>query len=59
LALFFAYHFLWPKGFNGYIDWTAIIIATLAAIALFKFKRQVIAVIFSCAGVGLMLQLLK
>lgn len=59
LALFFAYHVLWPKGFNGYIDWTAIIIATLAAIALFKFKRQVIAVIFSCAGVGLMLQLLK
>jgi len=59
LALFFAYHVLWPKGFEGDFDGISAIITILAAIALFKFKRNVMEVIFTSAAIGLILQLLK
>jgi chromate transporter len=59
LALFFSYHVLWPKGFDGDFDWISAIMTISAAIALFKFKRNVIAVIFASAVIGLALQLLK
>lgn len=58
LALFFGYHVLWPKGFTGSVDWAAALIALGAAIALFKFKRNVIHVIAACAVVGLILKTL-
>ncbi len=54
LALFFAYHVLWPKGFAGTFDWVSAGIALGAAIALFHFKRQVIHVIAACAVLGLL-----
>ncbi|WP_164707086.1 chromate transporter, partial [Pseudomonas viridiflava] len=41
LACFFSYHVLWPQGFEGRIDWPSALIATAAAIALFRFKRGV------------------
>jgi chromate transporter len=53
LALFFAYHVLWPKGFAGRFDWAAASIALGAAIALLHFKRSVVQVIAACAVVGL------
>ncbi len=58
LALFFAWHVLWPKGwstnhFSGGMDWIALGISVAAAIALFKFKRSVIQVIGVSALVGL------
>ncbi|MES2932139.1 MAG: chromate efflux transporter [Pseudomonadota bacterium] len=53
LALFFGYHVLWPKGFGGSFDWPSALIALAAAVALFRFKRNVIHVIAACAVVGL------
>jgi len=52
LALFFAYHMLWPSGFSGSFDGISAAIAVLAAVALFKFKRNVMHVIAGCAVVG-------
>ena len=54
LALFFGYHVLWPKGFSGTFDVLSALIALAAAIALFRFKRNVIAVIAACAVAGLL-----
>jgi chromate transporter len=45
LALFFGYHVLWPSGFSGNFDWPCAAIALVAAIALFKYKSNVIHVI--------------
>ena len=56
LAMFFAYHVLWPKGFSGTFDWPSAVIALLAAIALFRFKRGVMEVIAASAMVGLVLK---
>lgn len=53
LALFFAYHVLWPHGFSGGFDWFSALIAACAALALFKFKMGVIRVIAMAALAGL------
>jgi chromate transporter len=58
LALFFGYHVLWPAGFAETFDWTSLLIALGAAVALFRFKRNVIEVIAICAVVGLILKVL-
>jgi chromate transporter len=55
LALFFGYHVLWPEGFTGAFDWVSAVIALSAAVALFRFNRNVIHVIAACAVVGLIL----
>ena len=52
LAVFFGYHVLWPAGFAGRFDWISALIACGAAVALFRFKAHVIAVIAACAVVG-------
>jgi chromate transporter len=52
LAIFFAYHVLWPSGFSGNFDGISAAIAVLAAVALFKFKRNVMHVIAGCAVAG-------
>ncbi|WP_432722232.1 chromate efflux transporter [Jeongeupia wiesaeckerbachi] len=56
LALFFGYHVLWPAGFDGAFDWPSALIALAAAIALFRFKQNVIHVIAACAVVGLLVR---
>jgi chromate transporter len=56
LALFFGYHVLWPQGFAATFDWVSALIALLASIALFRFKRSVIEVIAVCAVLGLVLK---
>jgi len=53
LALFFAGHVLWPKGFAGPFEWPAALIGLAAALALFRFKQGVIRVICSAALAGL------
>jgi chromate transporter len=58
LALFFLYHVLWPQGFAGTFDGISAVIALAAAVALFRFKRNVIEVIVACAAVGLILKTL-
>jgi chromate transporter len=57
LALFFAYHVLWPEGFAGHFDVLSALIALGAGVALLYYKRQVIHVIAACALVGLGLKL--
>lgn len=61
LAVFFAYHVLWPQGFafesggsvtDGF-EWFAAIIGLLAFIALFRFKMGIVPVLAACAVVGL------
>ena len=58
LALFFGYHVLWPQGFAGRFDWGSALIALGAAIALFRFKGNVMYVIAACALAGLLLRTL-
>ncbi|MGE5490148.1 MAG: chromate transporter, partial [Actinomycetota bacterium] len=59
LALFFAYHVFWPRGFDGAPDWLSVAVAGLAALALFRFKRNVMEVIAVCAALGLLAALLR
>ena len=56
LALFFGYHVLWPKGFAGVFDGMSALITLAAAIALFRYKRNVIEVIAVCAVLGWILK---
>jgi chromate transporter len=58
LALFFGYHVLWPMGLKGSFDWISALITIAAAIALFKYKRNVIHVIAVSALVGLAIKTL-
>jgi chromate transporter len=53
LALFFAYHVLWPHGFGGRFDVVSALIAVAAAVALFRFKVGVMPLLGACAAVGL------
>jgi chromate transporter len=57
LAVFFAFHVLWPHGFGGPFDWTSAVIGLAAAIALFRFKLGVIPVVLGSGIVGLACQL--
>ncbi|MGO4003544.1 chromate efflux transporter [Pseudomonas fluorescens] len=59
LAMFFGYHVLWPKGLNGTFDWPSALIAVAAAVALLRFKRGVIEVLFACALAGLTVHLVR
>jgi chromate transporter len=54
LALFFAYHVLWPQGFGGRFDAVSAAIAVAAAVALFRFRRGVMEVIAGAALLGLL-----
>ena len=53
LALFFAWHVLWPQGAAGGFDAVSALIALAAAVALFRHKRGVIEVIMVAALTGL------
>ncbi|MEZ2298558.1 chromate efflux transporter [Variovorax sp. RCC_210] len=53
LALFFAYHVLWPQGFGGHFDTVSAVIAVAAAVALFRFKVGVMTLLGTCATIGL------
>jgi chromate transporter len=58
LAVFFAWHVWWPNAdaaqpFSGGVEWFAVALTVAAAVALFRFKAGVIAVIFVCAAVGI------
>ena len=58
LAMFFAYHVLWPMGFEGRFDGVAAAIALLATLALFRFKVGVMPLLAASAAAGLALTLL-
>lgn len=51
LALFFAYHVLWPAGFDGAFEWPSLVIGVLAALAL-RLGVGIITVIVGAAACG-------
>ncbi len=53
LALFFAWHVLWPQGFSGRFDGVCAFIAVAAAVALFRFKVGVMPLLAGSAAIGL------
>jgi chromate transporter len=53
LAVFFAWHVLWPKGAGGGFDAASAAIGLIAAVALFRFKAGVIPVVLGAALLGL------
>jgi chromate transporter len=59
LALFFAWHVLWPQGAAGGIDLPALIIALGAALALFRFRVGIIPVILVSGLAGLLLHAIR
>ncbi len=58
LALFFAYHVIWPHGLGGAFDWVSALIALAAAVALLRYKSNVIQVIALCGVIGLLVKIL-
>jgi len=58
LAVFFAYHVLWPQGFDHAFEWFAAIIGAAAFIALFKYKTGIVKVIAASAVCGLVYSLI-
>jgi chromate transporter len=53
LALFFAYHVLWPQGLSGAFEWPSALIGLGAALALLRWKVGVIPVILASGLAGL------
>ncbi|MDD5330580.1 MAG: chromate transporter, partial [Sulfuricella sp.] len=58
LAIFFAWHVLWPHGFGGAFEWPSALIGVAAAVALFRYKIGVMPVIGACAVAGLAFKLM-
>jgi chromate transporter len=58
LAVFFAYHVLWPQGFKGYFEWFSAMTGVAALIALLRYRVGVIPVILGCGGAGLVFRLI-
>jgi chromate transporter len=52
LALFFAYHVLWPQGFGGHFEAVSAAIVVAAAVALFRYKIGVMPLLAACAAAG-------
>jgi chromate transporter len=59
LAVFFAYHVLWPAGPEGRFDVASALIGIAAAVALFRYKAGVIPVILACAAAGFVAAMLR
>ena len=58
LAVFFAWHVLWPGAsanapLSGQFQWPALIIGVAAFVALYRYKRDVMVVLAGCAVAGL------
>ena len=59
LAMFFAYHVLWPQGFKSQFDAVAAGMALVATVLLFRFRWGVMRLLAACAAVGLALALMQ
>jgi chromate transporter len=59
LAVFFAWHVFWPKGFAGPLDVFSVLVAVAALIALWRFKAGIIPVIAACGAAGLVHHLVR
>ncbi len=63
LALFFAWHVLWPRAgsdepFGGDFEWPAAMLGVIAMLALWRYKLGVIALLGGCALAGLLIKAL-
>src|SRR6266540_4754880 len=63
LALFFAWHVLWPAGFSDApfasgFDWFSALVGLVALAALWRYKSGMIPVILGCGAAGLLYRLL-
>ena len=59
LAVFFAYHVLWPKGMTGPFEWLPALIGVAAFIALWRYKTGVISVVGVCGALGAVTMLVR
>jgi len=59
LAVFFALHVFWPKGFNDTFDSIAALIGAIALLALFRYKASIISVIAACGASGFLLLFIR
>lgn len=59
LALFFAYHVLWPDGLDGRFEWFSALMGIAAFFALFKWDIGIFRLIALSATVGLAFTLLS
>ena len=59
LAVFFAYHVLWPQGLRGHVEWPSALIGIAAAVALFRFRIGVIPVVMGSGLLGLLAMLCR
>ena len=59
LAVFFAYHVLWPGGFDGPFDWPSALIGAAAFVAMFRYKAGIMPVVGVSALAGLVITLAK
>jgi chromate transporter len=59
LALFFAWHVLWPRGASGPFDAFSALVGVAALVALLRFKAGVMPVIGACALAGLAFTLMR
>jgi chromate transporter len=55
LAVFFAYHVLWPQGMSGRFEWISLIVGVAAFIALWRYKVGIIPVVGVCGAVGVVI----
>ena len=58
LAMFFAWHVLFPAGPDGRFEWPLALIGCASLIALFRFRLGIIPTIAACGVAGLMVRLL-
>jgi chromate transporter len=63
LALFFAWHVLWPQAsseepFAGRLDWFSLFLGLAASVALWRYKTGMIPVILACGAAGLSYRLI-
>jgi chromate transporter len=59
LAVFFAYHVLWPQGFAAVFEWFSAVLGAAAFIALYRYSMGFVPVIGACAVVGLVSSMLQ
>lgn len=53
LAVFFAYHVLWPDGLGARFEWFSAVVGILAFVALWRYRIGIMPVIGACAVAGL------
>ncbi len=53
LALFFAWHVLWPAGWGDRFDWFSLGVGLVAIAALWRYRSGMIPVILACGAAGL------